>query len=263
MATRVQSKPIEYPTSDGKPMAETEHHRDLMIDSIRTLQLHPPTARRFYVSGNLLMYYEEGNKRKHISPDIFAVEGLSSEPRRLYYLTWIEGKTPDVIVELTSKSTKREDQTKKFELYRDRLKVKEYILFDPYGDYLKPRLKGFRLIDGDYVPIPPRVDGSIVSEVLGLILEVRGDVLRFRDPTTGRLLPTPEEARDRAELERRIAEAEARTTKAELRAEQEARLHEQAELRAEHEARLRAEAEVRALRLENELLRSKRPEQAK
>src|SRR5262249_41241214 len=167
MATHVQSKPVEYPTSDGKPMAETEHHRDLMIDSIRTLQLHPPTARRFYVSGNLLMYYEEGNKRKHVSPDIFAVAGLSADNTRLYALTWIEGKTPDVVIELTSKSTKREDQTKKFELYRDRLKVKEYILFDPYGDYLKPRLKGFRLAGSEYEPIQPQADGSILSEVLG------------------------------------------------------------------------------------------------
>ena len=209
MATHVQSKPIEYPTSDGKPMAETEDHRDLLIDTIRTLQLHPPTARRFYVSGNLLMYYEEGNKRKHVSPDVFAVEGLSTDESRLYYLTWVEGKTPDVIFELTSKSTKREDQVKKFELYRDVLKVKEYILFDPHGDYLKPRLKGFRLIRGEYEPIKPRADGSLLCKVLGLILEAHGNVLRFRDPATGELLPTPEEARERAEVAQLRAEAEA------------------------------------------------------
>jgi Uma2 family endonuclease len=236
-------KEVEYPTSDGKPMAETEHHRDLMIDSIRTLQLHPPTARRFYVSGNLLMYYEEGNKRKHVSPDIFAVEVLPSEHRRHYYLTWVEGKNPDVIIELTSKSTKREDQTKKFELYRDRLLVKEHILFDSYGDYLKPRLKGFRLIDGDYVPIPPRADGSILSEVLGLILEVHDNTLRFRDPTTGELLPTSEAARRIAAFARR--EAEATRSRAEA-------------AQAQAEAALsQAEAEKEALRRELEELRRK------
>jgi Uma2 family endonuclease len=262
--TPKRPKEVEYPTSDGKPMAETEHHRDLMIDSIRTLQLYPPIARRFYISGNLLMYYEEGNKRKHVSPDIFAVEGLSSEHRRLYYLTWVEGKNPDVVIELTSKSTKREDQTKKFELYRDRLKVKEYILFDPYGDYLKPRLKGFRLSCSEYEPIEPRADGSIFSEVLGLFLEVRGDMLRFSDPSTGELLPTSEEVRVQADIqnhavaqarllaetelkaaqtERDAARAERDAAQAERNLEQEARLRAEAERDAREQGRLRAEAE--------------------
>jgi Uma2 family endonuclease len=262
--SRRRPKEVEYPTSDGKPMAETEHHRDLMIDSIRTLQLHPPTARRFYVSGNLLMYYEEGNKRKHVSPDIFAVEGLSSDHRRLYYLTWVEGKTPDVVIELTSKSTKREDQTKKFELYRDQLKVKEYILFDPFGDYLKPRLKGFRLVGREYEPIQPRADGSILSEVFGLILEARGDELRFRDPTDGQPLPAPEEARFRAEMELRVAEAERRAAQesllrveAERRAAQESSLRVEAERQIEERARLLAQSETEVLRRQLEELRRK------
>src|SRR4029077_21259576 len=68
---------IDYPTSDGRLMAETEDHRDLMIDLIRTLKMHRRTARRCYVSGNLLMYYEEGNKHRHVAPDVFAVRGVS------------------------------------------------------------------------------------------------------------------------------------------------------------------------------------------
>ena len=227
-------KEVEYPTSDGKPIAETEDHRELMIDTIRALQMHPPTASRFYVSGNLLMYYKRGDKRKHVSPDVFAVEGLPTH-RRLYYLVWVEGKAPDVVFELTSKSTKREDQKKKFELYRDVLKVTEYFLFDPHGDYLKPRLKGFRLVRGDYEPIQPRADGSLFSEVLGLILEVHGNVLRLRDPVSGELLPTPEEARHRAEAAQHKAEA----------------------------ALSRAEAEKESLRRELEELRRKRVDSEK
>jgi len=246
MATAQSRRPpkeIEYPTSDGKPMAETEDHRELMIDTIRALQMHPPTANRFYVSGNLLMYYERGDKRKHVSPDVFAVEGLPTH-RRLYYLVWVEGKPPDVVFELTSKSTKREDQTKKFELYRDVLRVTEYFLFDPHGDYLKPRLKGFRLVRGDYEPIQPRADGSLFSEVLGLILEVHGNVLRLRDPSTGELLPTPEEARHRAEAERARAETE--------------RFRAEAAQHAAEAALSRAEAEKEALRRELDELRRRK-----
>ena len=68
-----------------------------------------------------------------------------AKKQRENYLIWEEGKAPDLVIELTSKSTKREDQQKKRELYRDVLRVSEYFLFDPTEDYLKPPLQGFRL----------------------------------------------------------------------------------------------------------------------
>ena len=57
------------------------------------------------------------------------------------------------MIEVTSKSTRGEDQKKKPILYRDVLKVAEYFLFDPTEDYLKPPFQGFRLVEGQYVPI--------------------------------------------------------------------------------------------------------------
>src|ERR1043165_1845499 len=94
-------------------MAETEHHRDVMIDSIETLKFWFADKPKMYVSGNLLMYYERGNKRKHVSPDVFVVRGVSKKEKRLYYLTWEEGKNPDRILEITSSSTRSEDTKKK------------------------------------------------------------------------------------------------------------------------------------------------------
>ena len=117
--------------------------------------------------------------------------------KRLYYLTWEEGKTPNVIFEITSSSTRKEDIDTKFVLYRDVLKVKEYFLFDPFGDYLKPdRLRGFRLRKGEYVPIS-LVDGRMPSQVLGLHLERDADTLRLYDPETKAWLLTPDERAER------------------------------------------------------------------
>ena len=119
--------------------------------------------------------------------------------KRLYYLTWEEGKTPDAIIEVTSKSTRKEDTDTKFVLYRDVLKVKEYFLFDPFGDYLKPdRLRGYRLRKGEYVPIS-LVDGRMPSRELGLHLERAEDTLRLYDPATKKWLLTPDERADQAE----------------------------------------------------------------
>jgi Uma2 family endonuclease len=89
---------------------------------------------------------------KHVPPDVFLVRGIPREKERDYYLTWEEGKGPDLVIELTSRSTKEEDLVEKYGLYQDVLKVPEYFLFDPYAEYLKPPLHGFRLYRGRYVP---------------------------------------------------------------------------------------------------------------
>src|SRR5262249_10245514 len=129
-----RNRKVEYPTSDGKPMAETQIHGQLMIDLIQTLQERFAAEPDVYIWGNILLFYEEGNKRKHISPDVFMVRGVPKEPPRLHYLLWEERKGPDIVIELTSKTTRAEDQKTKLALYRDTLKVPEYFLFDPMED---------------------------------------------------------------------------------------------------------------------------------
>ena len=87
----------EYPTGDGKPMAETPVHRMNMtnvIDVLETRYAHDPMV---YVSGNMLLYYVRNDKRRHRSPDVFLVKGIRKEGRRDAYFVWIEGKGPDVI----------------------------------------------------------------------------------------------------------------------------------------------------------------------
>jgi Uma2 family endonuclease len=207
---------IAYPTSDGRPMAETDWHRDLMTALIAMLKMWYARARRVYVSGNLLLYYVPGNKRKHVSPDVFVVRGVSKR-KRLYYLLWEERKSPEMITELTSKSTRKEDLDTKFKLYQDVLKAQEYFLFDPFAEYLNPPLRGYRLSGGKYLPIEP-VAGRLPSEVLGLHLERDGMMLRFYDPITGKWLLTPEESLAQEKAGRLRAEAEAERLRHELEA---------------------------------------------
>jgi Uma2 family endonuclease len=237
-----RTRDIEYPSGDGKPMAETEVHLKDMIDAIQVLSDHFAGHPNVYVCGNLLLYYEEGNPRKHVSPDVLVAFGVPKEPNRDYYLVWIEGKAPDVVFEITSKSTKREDKNKKFVIYRDILKVSEYFMFDPRQEYLDPPLLGFRLVDGDYVAIES-VAGRLLSQVLGLYLERDGTSLRLVDPATGRRLPTRLEARESAE--RRASEEQERAEQERARAEQERARAEQERERAEQEReRARQEREL-------------------
>jgi Uma2 family endonuclease len=192
-----RTREVDYPTTDGKPMAETEIHIDELMNAITVLKDRFAGEPNVYVNGNMLLYYEEGNPRKHVAPDVLVTLNLPKEPAREYYLVWKEGKAPDFIVEITSKTTRRVDQVTKFAFYRDVLRVFEYFLFDPRAEYLDPPLQGFRLIGGEYVRIEP-ITGRLSSEVLGLHLAREGQHLRFFDPITGDRLLAPLEARDAA-----------------------------------------------------------------
>ncbi|HET6572218.1 MAG TPA: Uma2 family endonuclease [Fimbriiglobus sp.] len=198
----------DYPTSDGRPMAETDLHRDLMHTLIATLRAWFAADPAVYVSGNLLVYYVRGNKRVHVAPDVFVVPRVGNHPRE-NYLLWEEGGGLDVVIELTSKTTMIEDIEEKYNLYVSKLKVKEYYLFDPKEEYLTPSFQGYRRSRSRFQPIRA-VAGRLPSKVLGLHLERDGTQLRFRDPKSGSRVPTPEEIIERNEQTiRKVEEARA------------------------------------------------------
>ena len=229
---------VIYPCSDGRPVGETPVHRDNLLLTIEVLQEWFASEPDVYVSGNMFMFYVKGDKRKHVSPDVFVVRGVPKDKPRKHYLLWEEGRGPDLVIEITSDSTRRDDTNKKLKLYRDVLKVSEYFLFDPYREYLEGQLKGHRLRDGEYEPVLPN-SGRLPSEVLGLHLEADGEDLRLYDPKTGRWLPT---AREQARAERKRADAEQERADAEAKRAREQQL------------------EVERLRREIELLKHRRPD---
>ena len=254
---------IDYPETDGQPMAETPTHRDAMTDAIQVLRKHFAHRPDVYVSGNMMMYYKEGEPRHSVSPDVFVAMGVEDKDRRTYLL-WREAKGPDFVLEVTSRSTRRNDQRTKRALY-ERMGVAEYVLYDPLGEYLEPPLQGFRLVGGRYVEWEgtrlPWGEPALRSEVLGLSLHVRARdrALRLHDPVSGEDLFTfGEEAAARGEAEARAAHEAAARGEAEIRAEREAvARREEAVARAEAEARAEREAAARyAIEAENAELRA-------
>jgi Uma2 family endonuclease len=194
----------DYPTSDGRPVGETDLHRNVMFETIETLKAYY-AGQQVYVTGNLLLFYEQGNRRRHVAPDAMVVLDWPSH-ERVNYLLW-QKKVPNVVVEITSASTRKEDLEVKWRLYQDVIKVTEYFLFDPWGEYLVPRLQGYRLVGVQYEPIKD-VMGLLHSKELGLHFKEVGKQLRFIESSTGRQLETPGEARERAERQLQRAESE-------------------------------------------------------
>lgn len=220
---------IDYPDSDGQPMAESDFQLRPLIYAVQSLRTYFQDRDDVYVSGNLFVYYEQGNPKAVVAPDVFVVIGAPRHDRPSYKL-WEEPKGPDFVLEITSKTTYTEDQGVKRGVYA-LLGVREYWQYDPTGDYLKPVLQGFQLVERNYWPLPNRSepDGGLRmhSAVLGLELRVAESELRFHDPATGQKLHSH-------------AEAEQARQQAEARAEREAAQRQALEARlAELEARLR------------------------
>jgi Uma2 family endonuclease len=197
-----------YPESDGEPVGETDVHRRLMFELIFALTnwLSQTIA---YVAGNLFIYYEEGDPAAAVAPDVFVIPGVPQADRRTYKTWENDGKTPDLVIELTSSKTRYDDLGKKRVIYAE-LGVQEYYIFDPLGDYLDPRLRGYQLVDGELLPLP---GPQFFSRLLNVELRVVGDALRFYDMAGGAFLSTPAEEREarlaaEAEIERLRAEIE-------------------------------------------------------
>ena len=233
----------EYPTSDGKPMAETDVHREQMISLIKALEYHFRDEPDVYVSGNLLMFYERGDGHKHRSPDVLVALGVAKGERDNYKI-WEEGKAPDLVFEITSRSTRTEDLGEKMGLYSF-LGVREYVLFDPLEEYLEPRLRLYRLNGEGFIPVVGR---PLLLSTINLELDIVDSILRLRSPLTKELIPIPEE---RAQLETERAESESeRANRERKRAESERERAESERERAESERERadRAEQELRDLK---------------
>ena len=214
MQKQIQAAPtIVYPESDGKPMAETDKHRRLIMNFILMLEDHFKDINDVYVSGDLLIYYEEGNIYKSVAPDVFVVFGVSKKERRTYR-TWEEGRTPDFVLEAASPSTYNKDLTEKKDLYASILGVREYYIYDPYAE-VQPHFQGYRLVDGEYKAIE-FVDGRLPSTVLGLELGEHDGTLGLYDASQAAWVSPPK----------------VRITQAETRAAQEEQARQQAETRA-------------------------------
>jgi Uma2 family endonuclease len=242
----------ELPYDDGIPM-ESQRHKlqmDILIDALTLWLAERPDG---YVGGNMFVYFSmaQVRDRDFRGPDFFAVLGVPKGERKSW-VVWEEEKAPDVVIELLSESTARADKHEKKLIYQNQLRVPEYFWFDPFNP---DDFAGFSLQQGVYQPLNPNERNQLVSQALGLGLQLWQGIYKGVETTwlrwanlTGEVLPTAEEdERQRAEQERQRAEQERQ------RAEQERQRAEQERQRAEQE-RQRAEQErQRAERAESQL----------
>lgn len=261
---------IYYPESDGQPMGETNLHWKLLVEMVLALTNYFEGRADVYATGNLFFYYVEGDPTASVCPDVCVVFGAAPRDRDIYK-TWEDGPFPQVVIELTSPTTRRQDLHTKPGLY-ERLGVLEYYIFDPRP----PRKGGIEAERGElqcyrrrgaqepFGPVERVAPGAVVhSKMLGLGLVVARQELRLMDEATSVLLPTSHEevvARRAAEVARQAAEAAWQAAEERARAEAQAR---QAEAQARQAAEERAQAEAQARQTAEEQVRAQAEELAR
>lgn len=77
-AMPLQYEEVEYPESDGKPMAETGIHVEELLNLLSSLIDRYQGVPDVYVAGNNFFYYVEGNPRYAVSPDVYVVRPRGS-----------------------------------------------------------------------------------------------------------------------------------------------------------------------------------------
>src|SRR6266852_7705014 len=143
LAMAISSSPlrahVDYPSEDGQPMAESDFQREALTYAVEALGAYFQERADVYASGNLCIYYEEGNPEAVVAPDVFVVFGAPKRDRSTYLL-WNEPKGPDFVLEITARSTRSKDQGVKRGVYAF-LGVRGYVKNKQTQDYLTPPLK--------------------------------------------------------------------------------------------------------------------------
>lgn len=180
-----QKTEVFYPSSDCEPLAESYLHLYAILVILEVLTQYL-AGQQATVLSNQFLYYSQGYPRLRVAPDVMVIFDVAPGGRD-NYKTWEEGQVPSVIFEMTSAGTKNQDQEFKRTLY-EQLGVLEYWLFDPKGEWIEEKLRGYRLHRDQYDPI---TDGR--SEPLKLRLEIDGPLIAFYREDTGEKLLIPSE----------------------------------------------------------------------
>src|SRR5262249_47620423 len=139
------------PQTDGQPM-DSDWHRLCMCLLLESVTCQFQGRDDYYVSGNMCVYYsrEQVLNKDLLGPDFFFVKDVNRCPQRTRWIVWREGMHyPDVIIELLSESTFKEDLGRKKEIYERVFRTSECYCYDPETD----ALGGWRLHRRKYQPL--------------------------------------------------------------------------------------------------------------
>ena len=207
---------IEYPISDGRPMADNTRQFQWIVTIQGGIDALFKDDPNIFVAGDLLWYPRKGNTKIRRAPDAMVAFGRPKGHRGAY-LQWVEGGiAPQVVFEVLSPKNTAAEMAGKQQFY-DTYGVEEYYEYDPDDG----RLTGWRRVGGR-LQVIAQIEGW-VSPRLGVRFGLRGRDLLLENPDGTPFLSYVEQARRREAAE---AQLSAERERAEAERERAARLAE-------------------------------------
>jgi Uma2 family endonuclease len=225
--------PVQYPSSDGKRMAEnTQQLRWIttIYGNLCALYRDDPNV---FVAGDNLWYPVEGHPEICYAPDVYVVFGRPKGDRPSYK-QWQENGVPlHVVFEILSPANTAEEMIEKFHFYEDH-GVEEYYIYNPDTNHLYAYQRGrealvrvrnitefrsprlgirFEMHDPEMVVHGP--DGTpflTFEDTAALLTQMRGEADRERqraDQATQRADQATQRATRLAELSRKARRGQA------------------------------------------------------
>ena len=196
------------PEREPEDMTSFDHLT--LSGSVHHLVQHFGNPETTIVAGERYVTREPGTPAaERMAPDLLIAFNADPEAYKDNngYIISVQGKPPDFVMEIASRSTGRQDVVEKRAAYAA-LGVPEYWRFDETGEFHGKRLAGDRLADGRYEPIPIETpeEGALqgYSDVLNLFIRWEHGKLEWHDPETGQHLVRYED------LQARVQELEAK-----------------------------------------------------
>jgi len=199
---------VYYPEERDDDMGESSVHIRLLANLLSILKLYFKN-RHVFLSGNMNLYFEKGNSRRWFAPDLLVAFGVPNVERSSYLL-FRERVFPQVIIEIASEKTWRNDIDEKLRTY-DQYGAEEYYVFDPEAAFLSSPLIAYRR-QGDILAEVEAIDNRFFSPRLNLEIVWAQNDFRFYNPNANEFLRTLEES----EAARQNAESQVERLKAEI-----------------------------------------------
>ena len=130
MSTLTRSKPIRYPDSDGKPMADNTLQFRWIVKLEGGLDVLFTEDPNVFVAGDLLWYPVMGSPEIRQAPDAMVVFGRPKGDRGSYKQWEEDNIAPQVVFEVLSPRNYRPEMRRKLQFY-ETYGVEEYYVYDP------------------------------------------------------------------------------------------------------------------------------------
>ncbi len=193
---------VYYPAEEERPVPLSERALRLMYYLFQALSHIFRDDPMVHVGGDQFIYWEPGNIRKRVAPDVYVIRGVPKEPPRAVIRIWEEA-VPSLVVEVSSTASRKQDRERKLRLYQNDHRCPEYLIWDDDT----AELLFYRLEEGRYEPQSPQIGGRFYCQELGVWFGPDPDVLVRVFGPDGEPVPTfealaAENERLRTELER-------------------------------------------------------------